>query len=117
MRMKKFLVAVLLFLLPFSIAFAEGTADPTVFSMTYPVEEVIVTSPFGWRIHPITGDAKFNSGTDFGYDYGRYIHASANGIVTYSGWISGYGNTVILSHGGAYETLYGHNQEARRGFQ
>ena len=50
-------------------------------------------------------------------DYGRYIHASANGIVTYSGWISGYGNTVILSHGGAYETLYGHNQEARRGFQ
>ena len=38
------------------------------------------------------------------------IYAADSGTVTYSGWISGYGNTVIIDHGNGVSTLYGHNQ-------
>lgn len=69
-----------------------------------------ITSPFGWRIHPITGDARFHSGLDIGGDYGDPIHAAAAGQVIYSGWISGYGYAVIIDHGGGISTLYGHNE-------
>ena len=69
-----------------------------------------VTSEFGWRIHPITGTQKFHSGVDIGGDYGQPIAAAQGGTVEYAGWISGYGNAVIISHGGGISTLYGHCQ-------
>ena len=69
-----------------------------------------VTSEFGWRVHPITGTQKFHSGIDIGGDYGQPIRAAQGGTVTYAGWISGYGNAVIINHGGGVTTLYGHNQ-------
>lgn len=69
-----------------------------------------ITSPFGWRVHPITGDARFHSGIDIGGDYGDPIHAAAAGQVIYAGWISGYGYAVIIDHGGGISTLYGHNE-------
>ncbi len=70
-----------------------------------------ITSPFGWRIHPITGASRFHSGIDIGGDYGDTIHAAGAGIVSHAGWISGYGYAVIIDHGGGISTLYGHNQE------
>nr|WP_315409737.1 peptidoglycan DD-metalloendopeptidase family protein [uncultured Selenomonas sp.] len=69
-----------------------------------------ITSPFGWRVHPITGASRFHSGIDIGGDYGDAIHAAGAGIVSYAGWISGYGYAVIIDHGGGISTLYGHNQ-------
>lgn len=69
-----------------------------------------ITSPFGWREHPIYGDARFHSGMDIGGEYGDPIVAAAAGIVSYSGWISGYGYAVIIDHGGGISTLYGHNE-------
>jgi len=69
-----------------------------------------VTSPFGWRIHPIFGTARFHSGIDIAGDYGDPIRAAASGTVIYAGWISGYGNAVIIDHGGGITTLYGHNE-------
>ena len=69
-----------------------------------------ITSPFGWRVHPITGASRFHSGIDIGGDYGETIHAAGAGIVSYAGWISGYGYAVIIDHGGGISTLYGHNQ-------
>ena len=47
---------------------------------------------------------------DIGGDYGDTIHAAGAGIVSYAGWISGYGYAVIIDHGGGISTLYGHNQ-------
>ena len=69
-----------------------------------------ITSPFGYRTHPIFGITIFHAGIDIGVDYGTPIHAADSGVVVYSGWISGYGNTVIIDHGGGVSTLYGHNQ-------
>ena len=69
-----------------------------------------ITSEYGWRIHPITGDSRYHSGMDIGGDYGDPIVAAAAGTVIYSGWISGYGYAVIIDHGGGISTLYGHNE-------
>lgn len=77
--------------------------------MSWPCNGVI-TSPYGYRVHPIFGTTIYHSGMDIGVDYGTPIHAADSGTVIYSGWISGYGNAVIIDHGNGVQTLYGHNQ-------
>lgn len=77
--------------------------------MIWPVSGEI-TSPFGWRTHPIFGSQIFHSGLDIGADYGVPIVAAQSGVVIEAGWIGGYGNTVMIDHGGGIVTLYGHNQ-------
>ena len=67
-----------------------------------------ITSPYGYRIHPIYGTMRFHSGIDIGAYYGSSILAADSGVVIEAGWIGGYGNTVIIDHGGGYSTLYGH---------
>jgi murein DD-endopeptidase MepM/ murein hydrolase activator NlpD len=67
-----------------------------------------ITSGFGWRKHPILGYERFHSGIDFGANYGSVIQAAQAGIVIFAGWYGGYGNTVIINHGGSITTLYGH---------
>lgn len=78
-------------------------------TMIWPVSGEI-TSPFGWRTHPIFGSQIFHSGIDIGADYGVPIVAAQKGIVIEAGWIGGYGNTVMIDHGGGVVSLYGHNQ-------
>lgn len=70
-----------------------------------------ITSEYGWRTHPIYGTQRYHSGLDIGGDYGQPIVAAASGVVSYAGWISGYGYAVIIDHGGGVSTLYGHNEE------
>ena len=77
--------------------------------MIWPISGPI-TSEFGWRTHPIFGNARFHSGLDIGGDYGMSIHAAQSGVVIEAGWIGGYGNTVMIEHGGGIVTLYGHNE-------
>jgi len=98
-----FILIVLLFNILASTAYAG--------SMSFPLSgELVVTSPFGWRVHPIFRTQIFHSGIDFAANYGQTVYASAGGIVNYSGWISGYGNVIILDHGNGVQTLYGHNE-------
>lgn len=68
-----------------------------------------ITSPFGPRVDPIMGHSTFHEGLDIGGPMGSPVVASANGIVIYAGWYNnGYGNCVIISHPGGYETVYAH---------
>ena len=73
-------------------------------------QELPVTSPFGWRIHPQTGDWRFHSGVDLGYEYGTGIAALFDGVVVQSGdFGDGYGMQVLLYHEGVDSfTRYGH---------
>jgi murein DD-endopeptidase MepM/ murein hydrolase activator NlpD len=75
---------------------------------TWPVYGEI-TSPFGWRIHPIWGSEIFHAGLDIAADYGQPVVAADSGTVVYAGWMGGYGNAVMIDHGGGIVTLYGHN--------
>lgn len=62
-------------------------------------QELPVTSPFGWRIHPQTGDWRFHTGVDLGYEYGTGIAALFDGVVVQSGdFGDGYGMQVLLYH-------------------
>ena len=71
-----------------------------------------ITSPFGYRIHPIFKTRIFHSGIDIGGPNGGAIKASNDGKVIYSGWYGGYGKVVILDHGvingKPITTLYAH---------
>ncbi len=67
-----------------------------------------VTSSFGPRMHPIFGTTRPHNGIDFDGDTGDPIVAAASGNVLMAGWINGYGNTVVISHGNGFTTLYAH---------
>ncbi|CAA9584217.1 Membrane proteins related to metalloendopeptidases [uncultured Synechococcales cyanobacterium] len=70
-----------------------------------------ITSVFGWRMHPVLGSNRFHSGMDFGAEYGSPIRAADRGTVIFAGWYGGYGNAVIIDHGNAIITLYGHSSQ------
>ena len=71
-----------------------------------------ITSTYGVREHPIQGVIKEHSGLDIGNaTYGSPVVAAADGVVTYAGWLGGYGNCVMINHGNGLVTLYGHGQK------
>ena len=69
-----------------------------------------ITSGFGWRYHPISGEYKFHAGVDLGYEYGTPIPALFDGIVIQAGnYGDGYGNQVLIYHENMDTfTRYGH---------
>jgi murein DD-endopeptidase MepM/ murein hydrolase activator NlpD len=75
----------------------------------WPVANPRVTSHFGYRTHPIFGDRRLHAGIDLAASTGTAVFAAKDGVVVTAGWMSGYGNTVIIDHGNALATLYAHN--------
>ncbi len=71
-----------------------------------------ITSKYGMRVHPILKTHRVHSGTDIAMPMGAYIIAANDGVVTKAGYSStGYGNMVLIDHGGGVSTLYGHGSE------
>ncbi|MGG6267144.1 peptidoglycan DD-metalloendopeptidase family protein [Leptolyngbya sp. AN03gr2] len=71
-----------------------------------------ISSPFGWRVHPISNDVRFHSGTDLAAPIGTPVLAAFSGQVVFADALDGYGITVILlNKNGQYQTLYGHLSE------
>lgn len=70
-----------------------------------------ITSPYGYRVHPIWGTTIYHSGIDIGVDEGTPVHAADSGVIVWSGWMGGYGYAVVIDHGNGLSTLYGHNSE------
>lgn len=94
--------------------------------MLWPVAAsgTVITSQFGMREHPIQGIVKQHTGLDIaGVPTGTPVVAAADGVVSYAGWLGGYGNCVMISHGDGVVTLYGHgskivasvNQQVKKG--
>jgi murein DD-endopeptidase MepM/ murein hydrolase activator NlpD len=82
---------------------AQGASDvtPSSAGLVWPVPGG-VTSPFGWRW------GRMHQGIDIGVGYGTPIRAAASGNVIYCGWEGGYGNLVVIDHGGGLATSYAH---------
>ncbi len=67
-----------------------------------------ISSPFGYRKHPIGGGSKMHKGMDFSANRGTRILSTDSGVVKFSGWKGGYGYCVLVDHQNGYESLYGH---------
>ena len=67
-----------------------------------------ISSPYGMRVHPVTGKRKLHSGIDLAASEGTPVLATADGAVISSECQRGYGNIVILRHGADFETAYAH---------
>ncbi|MFA7208015.1 MAG: peptidoglycan DD-metalloendopeptidase family protein [Synergistaceae bacterium] len=67
-----------------------------------------VSSLFGWRSRSYASAGSFHSGLDIMAPYGRAIVSAMDGVVVYSGWMGGYGKTVVIDHTDGITTLYGH---------
>jgi murein DD-endopeptidase MepM/ murein hydrolase activator NlpD len=76
-------------------------STPSASGLIWPVNGPVV-SPFGWRW------GRMHEGIDIGAGYGTPIVAAASGTVIYAGWMGGYGNLIIIDHGGGLATAYGH---------
>jgi murein DD-endopeptidase MepM/ murein hydrolase activator NlpD len=80
------------------------SATPSSAGLVWPVSGPI-TSPFGWRW------GRMHQGIDIGVPYGTPIHAAAAGTVIYCGGEEGYGNFVVIDHGGNLATAYAHQSQ------
>jgi murein DD-endopeptidase MepM/ murein hydrolase activator NlpD len=78
-----------------------GDSTPSASGLVWPVSGPVV-SGFGWRW------GRMHEGIDIGVGYGTPIAAAASGVVIYAGWMGGYGNLIIIDHGGGLATAYGH---------
>lgn len=67
-----------------------------------------INSPFGWRQHPITRRRDFHTGIDIKAARNDPIKAAGSGKVVYSGWMGGYGKTLVIEHPNGQSTLYAH---------
>lgn len=71
-------------------------------------EDATVTSDFGWRRDPFSGQTRFHAGADLRAAYGSEVRALVGGTVTFAGDRPGYGLTVVVDHGDGRESLYAH---------
>lgn len=67
-----------------------------------------ISSPFGYRTHPVTGSYTLHSGIDIAASSGTTVVASRNGKVVSAGYSGSYGNLIVISHGNGIETAYAH---------
>jgi len=67
-----------------------------------------LTSAYGFRRHPLTQETRFHRGLDIAASAGTSFRAAQSGTVIFSGFLGGYGNTIILEHADGYRTLYAH---------
>jgi len=70
-----------------------------------------ITSPYGHRHDPLGEGIRFHSGMDISSASGTPILATADGIVSHSGWTTNSGQVVVLEHGLGFSTVYAHNQK------
>jgi murein DD-endopeptidase MepM/ murein hydrolase activator NlpD len=84
-----------------------GSSSRSSTTLGYPVANPYITSPYGMRVHPVTGVYKLHDGTDFRAYCGTPIRAAAAGIVEWARYRGGYGNQVLISHS-SLMTSYSH---------
>jgi murein DD-endopeptidase MepM/ murein hydrolase activator NlpD len=83
---------------------SSSAAPPSTGALGWPVAGP-VTSGFGSRW------GRMHDGIDIGVSEGTPVHAAAAGTVIYAGWMSGYGNIVVIDHGNGLSTAYAHNSQ------
>ena len=88
---------------------SSGASAYSTGSFVFPVASYsYISSRFGERVHPITGELKNHNGMDIASNMGTAVYAADGGKVVLAEWYGGYGNCIMIDHGNGYKTLYGH---------
>lgn len=93
------------------------SSNPSGYINPVPYSDRYISSVYGMRTNPVTGVYKLHAGIDISCGgsggktgpFTKQIVAAKAGTVSYAGWCSGYGNTVMITHSDGYLTLYAHN--------
>nr|WP_246433831.1 M23 family metallopeptidase [Spirochaeta isovalerica] len=73
-----------------------------------PLAVTVVTSAYGYRIHPVLGNRHFHTGIDYRAEEGTDVLASEDGVISGTGMLGNYGLYIIIDHEGGYQTVYSH---------
>lgn len=73
-----------------------------------PLKKMVVTSPYGYRDHPVLGRRILHTGVDLKAYINTPVYSPYSGVVTYAGWMNGYGKIIIIDNGNNYETRFAH---------
>ena len=92
---------------------AKRKMDRDVFIAGRPVKKGWMSSSFGKRTDPITGNRAWHDGVDFAGKDGADVISVAAGVVVYADTRNGYGKMVEINHGGGYSTRYGHHKDLK----
>ena len=71
-----------------------------------------ISSPYGYRNHPVREERRFHTGVDLSVPSGSEVKATADGIVSFAGWTENSGIVVVAEHGHGFSTAYAHNRKA-----
>lgn len=93
---------------PTPVGPSKNFAGPFIKEVHDPLKNFSVTSGFGWRINPVSGERSKHTGIDLAAPEGTPIYASANGRVRRAHWEDIDGNMIVLGHGGKRKTSYSH---------
>lgn len=83
-------------------------ANPAAFR--WPVQPVVLTSPWGTRVHPLHGEVRFHAGVDLLAELSQPVRAAASGTIVFAGWNGAHGKQVEVQHDGHLSTRYSHLQ-------
>lgn len=98
------------------VAFMEETGRGVLpIELAAPVRNARISSPFGWRIHPVLKVRKFHNGIDFAAPKGTPIYAAEDGVIQTIGWRGNYGRYIKITHNAHIATTYGHMSAFAKG--
>ena len=92
----------------FHRAMHRWTAPAGPAALVLPFGAAALSSPFGLRADPVRGGVRDHEGIDIPEPSGTLVAAAAADIVSFAGWVNGYGNLLRIDHGAGVETRYGH---------
>ena len=88
--------------------YKNNSKDYTLKNFGQPLKKMAINSPYGYRDHPVLGRRILHTGVDLKASTNTPVYSPYSGVITYAGWMNGYGKIIIIDNGNNYETRFAH---------